>query len=94
MGKGSNFSFYHSVFKSLVQQTRKNQGLFGKGLNLKNRYEHFQITDDGVKSIVKLFGSKSKLNSLNVSSNSIGNYSYSTYQDSILNAIGLTLSAP
>ena len=28
----SNFSFSHSVFKSLELQTRKNQGLFGKGL--------------------------------------------------------------
>ena len=28
----SNFSFSHSVFKGLVLQTRKNQGLFGKGL--------------------------------------------------------------
>ena len=28
----SNFSFSCSVFKRLVQQTRKNQGLFGKGL--------------------------------------------------------------
>ena len=28
----SNFSFSHSVFKRLVLQTRKNQGLFGKGL--------------------------------------------------------------
>ena len=28
----SNFSFCHSVFKRLVLQTRKNQGLFGKGL--------------------------------------------------------------
>ena len=27
----SNFSFSHSVFKRLVVQTRKNQGLFGKG---------------------------------------------------------------
>ena len=27
-----NFSFPHSVFKRLVLQTRKNQGLFGKGL--------------------------------------------------------------
>ena len=27
----SNFSFSHSVFKRLVQQTHKNQGLFGKG---------------------------------------------------------------
>ena len=28
----SNFSFFHSVFKRLVLQTRKNKGLFGKGL--------------------------------------------------------------
>ena len=28
----SNFSFSHSVFKRLVLQTCKNQGLFGKGL--------------------------------------------------------------
>ena len=28
----SNFSFSHNVFKRLVLQTRKNQGLFGKGL--------------------------------------------------------------
>ena len=27
----SNFSFSHSVFKRLILQTRKNQGLFGKG---------------------------------------------------------------
>ena len=29
----SNLSFSHSVFRRLVLQTRKNQGLFGKGLN-------------------------------------------------------------
>ena len=29
----SNFSFSHSVFKRIELQTRKNQGLFGKGLN-------------------------------------------------------------
>ena len=28
----SNFSFSRSVFKRLVMQTCKNQGLFGKGL--------------------------------------------------------------
>ena len=28
----SNFSFSHSVFRRLLLQTRKNQGLFGKGL--------------------------------------------------------------
>ena len=37
VGKGEiahndNFSFSHSVFKRLVQETRKNQGLFGNGL--------------------------------------------------------------
>ena len=30
----SNFSFSQSVFKRLVLQTHKNQGLFGKGLNI------------------------------------------------------------
>ena len=30
--ENSNFYFSHSVFKRLVLQTRKNQGLFGKGL--------------------------------------------------------------
>ena len=29
----SNFSFSHSIFKTLELQTRLNQGLFGKGLN-------------------------------------------------------------
>ena len=29
-----NFSFSHSVFKRIALQTCKNQGLFGKGLNL------------------------------------------------------------
>ena len=33
--KVSNFSFSHSVFKGLKLQTRKNRGLFGKGLNYK-----------------------------------------------------------
>ena len=28
----SNYSFSHGVFKGHVLQTRKNQGLFGKGL--------------------------------------------------------------
>ena len=30
----SNFSFFHSVFKRLVSQISKNQGLFGKGLTM------------------------------------------------------------
>ena len=33
----SNFSFPHIVFKRLVLQTRKNQGLFGKGLKVLER---------------------------------------------------------
>ena len=36
----NNFSFSHSVFKRIVLQTCKNQGLFGKGLmhsNILNR---------------------------------------------------------
>ena len=36
-----NFSFSHSVFKRLVLQTRKNQGLFGKGLTLYNTITPF-----------------------------------------------------
>ena len=30
----SNFSFFHSVYQRPVPQTRKNQGLFGKGLTV------------------------------------------------------------
>ena len=29
----SNFSFFYSVFKTLILQARENQGLFGKGLS-------------------------------------------------------------
>ena len=37
----SNFSFSHSVFKRFVLQTRKNQGLFGKGLTKQpNIFKH------------------------------------------------------
>ena len=49
----SNFSFSHRVFKRVLLQTRKNQGLFGKGLNL------YQITKNNaipllqVKNIVE-----------------------------------------
>ena len=34
----SNFSFSHSVFKRLVLQTHKNQGLFGKGLKCRLQF--------------------------------------------------------
>ena len=36
----SNFSFYHSVFKRLVLQTRNNTGLFGKGLIHHHKMPH------------------------------------------------------
>ena len=41
----SNFSVSHSVFKRLVTQTRKNQGLFGKGLKYGDYYDltHSQL---------------------------------------------------
>ena len=46
----SNLSFSHSVFKRPALQTRKNQGLFGKGLKDKNHHlsyfvvlKHFQF---------------------------------------------------
>ena len=40
----SNFSFSHSVFKSLVVTTHKNKGLFGKGLKQKNTCTGFHVT--------------------------------------------------
>ena len=33
------FLISHSVFKRLVMQTSKNQGLFGKGLNTETLYQ-------------------------------------------------------
>ena len=41
-----NFFFSHSVFKRLVQQTCKNQGLFGKGLTMSlwNKHTIFSIS--------------------------------------------------
>ena len=40
----SNFSFSLSVFKRLLLQTRKNQGLFGKGLTISIvAYKSFEI---------------------------------------------------
>ena len=40
----SNFSFSHSVFKLLVLQTRKNQGLFGKGLIMNQSLNHEPVS--------------------------------------------------
>ena len=37
----SNFSFSLSAFKRLVLQTRKNKGLFGKGLSLVGSHEEY-----------------------------------------------------
>ena len=39
-----HFSFSHSVFKRLVLQTRKNQGLFGKGLMTLNDFQNVMKT--------------------------------------------------
>ena len=58
----SNFSFSHSVFKRLILQTRKNQGLFGKVLTLPRRQildssklkefadDNFEFNENGRKS--------------------------------------------
>ena len=51
----SNFSFSYSVFKSLVMQTRKNQGLFGKGLK-KAEWNHHK---ESVRLIKKTISSRS-----------------------------------
>ena len=47
----SNFSFSHSVFKRLVLQTHKNQGLFGKELS------HNGIDSDKIAKMVQFNGS-------------------------------------
>ena len=44
----SNFSFSHSVFKRLILQTRKNQGLFGKGFKLLLD-DNFKFDENGKK---------------------------------------------
>ena len=41
----SNFSFSRSVFKRLVWQTRKNQGLFGKGLMMIEKLNCMKIME-------------------------------------------------
>ena len=47
----SNFSFFHSVFKRLVLQTHKIQGLFGKGLNLYHTITNFNDLEKAFESI-------------------------------------------
>ena len=42
----SNFPFFHSVFKRLVQETRKNQGLFGKQLTI-SQTTNFRLFQKG-----------------------------------------------
>ena len=49
----SNFSFSHSVFKRLVLQTRKNQGLFGK--ELKDLGEISNVNIDTLIKHLKVF---------------------------------------
>ena len=43
----SNFSFFNSVFKRLVLQTVKNQGLFGKGLTKPFLQKRFKMSEEG-----------------------------------------------
>ena len=54
----SNFSFSYSVFIRLVLQTRKNQGLFGKGLTLCELVQ--SSTDPEKEDLWKHFGTKRK----------------------------------
>ena len=51
----SNFSFFHSIFKTLVLQTCKNQGFFGKGLILFSINTHFDasVTDSFENNVEK-----------------------------------------
>ena len=52
----SNFSFSHSVFKRLVLQTRKNKGLFVKGLMVYNELDTMSIkpfVKKGLNTFVK-----------------------------------------
>ena len=64
----SNFSFSHSVFKRLVLQTRKNQGMFGKGLNNSESYDNQLFTtqlqlcaNPSWKSLLKTLWKKEKM---------------------------------
>ena len=55
----SNFSFSHSVFERLVLQTRKNQGLFGKGLKhcgMRRVFLFFPIIFSIILSKIRSFG--------------------------------------
>ena len=49
------FSFSHSVFKRLVLQSSKNQGLFGKGLSLLKRINLFQVLPHETQAAVVFF---------------------------------------
>ena len=57
----SNFSFSHSVFKRLLMQTRKNQGLFGKGLSFQKKKKKRRLTGSNIfypcplKRVLNLF---------------------------------------
>ena len=57
----SNLSFSHSVFKKLLLQTRKNQGLFGRGLKELEGIYNPTLRERLDKSIVSnLIGTKVK----------------------------------
>ena len=49
----SNFSFSHSVFKRLVLQTYKNQGLFGKGFMYTGRFIHISCSSWNVNKMMR-----------------------------------------
>ena len=57
------FSFSHSVFKRLIPQTHKNQGLFGKGLTKNLQNLPVQISPDATKSH-QIFVGETPLNPL------------------------------
>ena len=53
----SNFSFSYSVFKRLILQTRKNQGLFGKGLTLNDKIgdqSNLKAFADNILNVVQM----------------------------------------
>ena len=57
----SNFYFSHSVFKSLELQTRKNMGLFGKGLKQIFRYAYSTIDIAEAKCITVCVNSSGRV---------------------------------
>ena len=50
----SNFSFFHSVFRRLLSQARKNKGLFGKRLNAHIFRTLNTSADDKLSALLKI----------------------------------------